>query len=268
MLADRTPQGTRPTRDRISDLFRNLLKNQSSSTFDELAGAQNLGFDVPSILSLSIDRIRPSSGGFSVFDGGSTYDPVMDADHDHGPVDLLAAIAQGDRAAFEHFYDRFVTVVFTLALRILGSRDDAEDLVQEVFLEVWHKASNYRAERGSPTTWLLTIARSRALDRLRREASTKNRALVVGQSAESTEGNSALEETVRNESASAIRSAIATLTDEQRIVLEMGFFDGLSQSRIASRLGLPLGTVKTRIRIGLRQIRNQLLSLGLSRNHE
>ena len=147
-------------------------------------------------------------------------------------------------------------LVYSLALRILGIRADAEDVVQEVFLQVWKRAETYRPDRGSPECWILTIARNRALAKIRAANTMKKGlgidALPIRRRRTSSRSSGPI---VRAESALAVRSALARLPDEQRRVLELAYFDGLTQSEIAARLGEPLGTVKTRIRLGMERLR-------------
>jgi RNA polymerase sigma-70 factor, ECF subfamily len=173
-------------------------------------------------------------------------------------VHLLTAVAQGDRRAFEHFYDQFSASVFTLALRILGAKGDAEDLVQEVFLQAWRRAEDYRPDLGKPKTWLLTIARNRALDRLRSAHRMKSgiESFQLLRTEESTQPK--LDLLLRKETQAEVHAALSQLSREQRLVLELAYFEGLTQTEIASRLGEPLGTVKTRIRLGLERLRRAL----------
>ncbi|WP_165223049.1 sigma-70 family RNA polymerase sigma factor [Aquisphaera insulae] len=174
------------------------------------------------------------------------------------PADLIAAVARGDRPALERLYDRYAPLVYSLSLRILGIRADAEDVVQEVFLQVWRRADTYRSDRGSAECWIVAIARNRALARSRSEATMKR---GLGHLREQS-GPVAVEPVsgpaVRAESALAVRSALAGLPDEQRRTLELAYFEGLTQSEIAARTGEPLGTVKTRIRLGMERLRSLL----------
>jgi len=141
---------------------------------------------------------------------------------------------------------------------MLRSHSDAEDLVQEVFVQVWRQAVNYNQERGSPEAWIINIARSRAIDRLR-AMRRRDRSFVLTDdpaSAESTENvESAAAET---ETKLAMTSALASLPAAQRSVLELAYFDGLTQSEIAERLNEPLGTVKTRMRAAIQRLRSMI----------
>lgn len=171
---------------------------------------------------------------------------------------LIHQIAQGNRDSFGEFYDRFAPFVYSFALRLLRQRNDAEDLLQEVFLQVWRQAGTYRRERGSPEAWLSTITRTRAIDKLRSQR-RRNRNI------DSLEKNIKQEEKGKVESGAeesharlTVNSALAQLPEAQRNMLTLAYFDGLTQTEIAERLSVPLGTVKTRIRTGLKHLQEQL----------
>jgi len=160
---------------------------------------------------------------------------------------LLEQIASGSREAFAVFYDRFSAPVFGLIRRIVRSEPAAEEVLQDVFWQVWERAGDYDPARGSPEAWLYTRARSRALDRLRAKGSR--------------EVPSELTEAVATDPASTAddrrmaETALAQLSEAQRTVIELSFFGGLTHSEIARKLGEPLGTVKTRVRSGLERLR-------------
>jgi RNA polymerase sigma-70 factor (ECF subfamily) len=173
-------------------------------------------------------------------------------------VRLLAEVARGDRDAFARFYDLHAALVHTFALRILRERGEAEEVVQDVFVQVWRQAETYSTERGTPEAWLITLARSRGIDKLR---SRRRRAEMV----RPAENPDRLPEPAASESAAGraearatLGGALAELPAAQRNVLELAYFDGLTQSEIAARLGEPLGTVKTRMRGGLERLRGAL----------
>ncbi len=173
-------------------------------------------------------------------------------------VRLIQQVANQDRDAFSQLYDRFSTMVFTLAMRMLKARSDAEDLLQEVFVQVWRQAQSYSAERGSPEAWIVNIARSRAIDKIR-SIRRMEKSFVLTEDparAESTDNveSSAMESEVRM----AMNSALANLPEAQRKVLELAYFAGLTQTEIATRLAEPLGTVKTRMRSGIQRLREIL----------
>jgi RNA polymerase sigma-70 factor (ECF subfamily) len=174
------------------------------------------------------------------------------------PVHLIQEVASGNREAFSRFYDRYAPLVFTFAVRILRVRSEAEDLLQEVFLQIWREAGNYRPDRGSPEAWISTITRSRAIDKLR-SLRRKEQGLVSLQDRHGSErGGEVDSATAESEAKLTVHGALGKLPAAQRIVLELAYFDGLTQSEIASRLREPLGTVKTRMRAGLAQLREHL----------
>ena len=175
---------------------------------------------------------------------------------------LVRQIARGDREAFGRFYDRYASLVFTFAIRLLRVRAEAEDLLQEVFIQAWRQADSYSDERGSPEAWLLTITRSRGIDKLR---SIRRRNEKV-RDAEESAGMQAIgmveSGAANSEARLTVSGALAELPDAQRKVLELAYFDGLTQTEIAARLGEPLGTVKTRARLGLERLRTVLRAEG------
>jgi RNA polymerase sigma-70 factor (ECF subfamily) len=177
-----------------------------------------------------------------------------------GDAALVARVAAGEEAALAALYDRYAPLLVGLAERILGDRGAAEDVVQEVLLEVWNRAATYDPSRSSVSTWLILRLRSRAVDRLR---STRVRSAAVEAAAkEPPAARHASQEGPANvwfsERQARVRRALAELPAEQREVLEWAFFGGFSQREIASRLALPLGTVKTRTLLALRKLRAAL----------
>jgi RNA polymerase sigma-70 factor, ECF subfamily len=175
--------------------------------------------------------------------------------------DLLRRMALKDTGALEAFYDRYYRVAFALVLRIVRVRQDAEDVLAEVFWQVWRQSERYTPSRGKPLAWLLTIARTRALDSLR----ASNRRESPGPSAEETEEAASRSEQARQEdpfvvagTRMAVSRCLESLSKEQRTPLEMAYFEGMSHSEIASALNQPLGTMKDRIRTGMMQLRKCL----------
>jgi RNA polymerase sigma-70 factor (ECF subfamily) len=148
-------------------------------------------------------------------------------------------------------------------MRILGNREEAEDVLQEVFLQVWRKADDFDETRGRPFTWLVTLGRSRGIDRLRSLAS-RERVAEAGAREASEEVSDAASDAFLSEQRGLVNNALAQLPDEQKGPLMLAYFDGLTQSEIATRLGAPLGTVKTRMRTGLTKLREMLSSHGES----
>lgn len=182
---------------------------------------------------------------------------------------LIRRVAAGDESAFSALYDRWQHVVSALADRILADADEADDAVEETFWQAWRGAAGYDAARGSVQTWLLTIARTRSLDRLRarrrrREESSDEQdaesSPSVSYQAEDP-GGDASTGAEYEEQRLMVRAALAALPVEQRTTLELAYFGGLSQSEIAEKMGEPLGTVKTRTRMALQKLRTPLAGL-------
>jgi RNA polymerase sigma-70 factor (ECF subfamily) len=182
----------------------------------------------------------------------------MQPQSDDDPGALIVAVARGDRAALALLYDRFSPVVYAVALRMLGNRADAEDVVQEVFLQVWKRGETFRPDRGSFQCWLFTIARNRALARIRAAHTMRKSLAHFRQDPGASVSQPVSGPVDREESSLALHSALTWLPDEQRLVLELAYFDGLTQSEIAARLDEPLGTVKTRIRLGLERLKRMV----------
>ena len=173
-------------------------------------------------------------------------------------VDLIRQVANQDRDAFSQLYDRFSSLVFTLAMRMLRARSDAEDLLQEVFVQVWRQARNYSTERGSPEAWIVNIARSRAIDKIRSIRRMEKSFVLTDDPARAESSDNVESSAAESEARIAMNSALANLPDTQRKVLELAYFDGLTQTEIANRLAEPLGTVKTRMRSGIQRLRDML----------
>ena len=180
--------------------------------------------------------------------------------------ELLRAIASRDREAFQKLYDRHSGMLYSLALRILSDRNEAEDVLQDAFVQVWKTASSYDEGRGKPLGWFIMLVRSRAIDHLR---SRRTRARVSESAANQNipvdAGGTPAEEALSSEEQRAVRRALQALPEEQRIPIEMAYFGGLTQFEIAQRLGQPLGTVKTRIRTGMMHLREQFGGGGAGR---
>jgi len=178
-------------------------------------------------------------------------------------VELLKAIAARDEAALAQLYDRYRTILFGLLMRILNNREEAQDVLQETFLQVWRKAADFDESRGRPFTWLVTVARSRGIDRLRTLAS-RERVAEAGAREVSEEVSDAATDAFKSEQRGLVSDALAKLPDEQKRPIMLAYFDGLTQSEIATRLGSPLGTVKTRMRTGMIRLRELLAGQGES----
>ena len=173
---------------------------------------------------------------------------------------LLARFRAGDEAAFATVFDGWSGAVFRLAARIVQNDADAEEVVEETFWQAWRTRSSFDAERGGLTAWLMTIARSRALDRRR---ATGRRREGGGQEAMHRLPGPATKDAAEvEEMGRLVREALAELGGDQREVIELAYFEGLSQSEIARRTDQPLGTVKTRARLALAKLRDSLSVLG------
>lgn len=184
--------------------------------------------------------------------------PAAEAQADD--VSCLQRIASGDQAAAARLYDRHARPLYSLVLRILGSETEAEDVLQEVFEQAFRQASRYDARRGVVAAWLLMIARSRAIDRLRArrtrvEARTGDvQTLDEMPDAQPDAASAMLDE----EQSRLVRQALGALPLLQRMAIELAYYEGLSHAEIAERLEQPLGTIKTRIRLGLLKLRDVL----------
>lgn len=178
---------------------------------------------------------------------------------------LIAAIAAGDRDAFSRFYDLTAPMAFGLIRCVLRDPEAAAEVLQEVFWQVWQDASRYDPTPGSPEAWLVTRAKTRAIDRLR-SMRRRDRTFVapVDESVAQRREEPAENPAVVAEDKSLVQTALAQLPEAQRRVIELAFFEGLTQSEIATRLGEPLGTVKTRARLGLDRLRGVLGAERLS----
>ena len=174
--------------------------------------------------------------------------------------DLMPLLADQDSEAFEVFYDRHGGVAYSLAYRIVGERAGAEDVVQEAFLSIWRSGGRFDRARGSVRSWTLGIVRNRAIDALRRQSGKAPKlnfddevALEQRAAAEITE-----DQAIQRESAREVRGALGELPDEQSKVITLAYFGGFSHAEIAEMLGMPLGTVKGRMRLGIEKIRAKL----------
>jgi RNA polymerase sigma-70 factor (ECF subfamily) len=165
----------------------------------------------------------------------------------------MSAVAAGDRAALAELYDRYAGALLGLGIRVLRDRREAEDVVHDVFLEVWRQAHRFDDGRGSVRAWMLLTMRSRALDRRRSHGYARSRPLLDdGRAAPASESPAMVIDRAR------VIGALERLGEAQRAVLVLGYFEGLSSSEIAERLSLPIGTVKSRVASAIRALRDGL----------
>jgi RNA polymerase sigma-70 factor (ECF subfamily) len=177
--------------------------------------------------------------------------------------EMIERIARGDQSAFSALYDRLSRPLYSLALRMLGDAGDAQDALQDVFLQIWSRAATYNPEQSTVFSWTVLLTRSRVIDRLR---ARKRRLRVVDSAtgdedadvADASTMESAADTADKNDEAARVRSVLNNLPSDQREAIELAFFGHLTHHEIAARLGEPLGTIKARIRRGLLKLRERL----------
>lgn len=170
---------------------------------------------------------------------------------DREDATLVSGVAAGDRSCLAGLYDRYAPALLAIGRRILGNRREAEDLLHDVFLEVWRQAGDYDAARGTVRAWLLMRMRSRALDRRKSALFARRADAPPADAASEAEGDNP----TLGPDRAAVRRALAALPADQRQVLELGYFEGLSSSEIADRVRAPIGTVKSRVAAALAKLR-------------
>lgn len=201
------------------------------------------------------ERVRPDCMNM----GGDQ--PPSGHDRHREQAHLVAAMARGDKTAMASLYDQLSGPLYSLARQMLGNPAEAEDLVQDIFLQLWRTAASYDPARGPVFSWAVTLTRNRAIDRLRMHKRRGELLVAAGPDLQPTaagrDGDSA-DILWWREKAGAVRHALTALAPEQRTAIELAFFGGLTQQEIAARLDEPLGTVKARIRRGLLRLRDTL----------
>ena len=175
-----------------------------------------------------------------------------------GDPDLVRRLRQRDPRALGELYDRYGRLAFSLILRIVRDAGVAEDLVQETFLRVWNRAGGFDAEKGAIGPWLLAVARNRAIDYLRSASGRERNALELEEAEHPSFYRDMESEILQSDRARRVKAALKKLSPQQREVIELAYFEGLSQTEMAERMGQPLGTVKTWVRTALKNLRDDL----------
>lgn len=190
---------------------------------------------------------------------GRTVDSMESRARDQELISYVQGVATGDQSALAALYDNTNRLIYGLILRVLGDASTAEEVLLDVYTQVWRQAASYDTSRGMPLAWLTTIARSRAIDRLRSGWQDQRRKEPIDLLKDHETGTANPEDmTVVSERQRFVRSALALLSPEQREVIELAYYGGLSHSEIAAKLNQPLGTVKTRTRLGMMKLREAL----------
>jgi RNA polymerase sigma-70 factor (ECF subfamily) len=195
-------------------------------------------------------RTRAAAGGER-----GDYSPLADEE-------LISLMGAGDAGAFAALYDRHSRAVYSLSYRMAGEKQAAEDLAQDAFLKVWRSAGTYRAQRGSVKTWILTVVHNRGIDLLRSSASRRRTREEAEAEAPRSQPSEAFSEAWGNHRRDRLREALRDIPHEQREAVTLVHFSGLTQTEVSERLGLPLGTVKGRVRLGLRKLRDHPCAPG------
>ncbi|HUO86022.1 MAG TPA: sigma-70 family RNA polymerase sigma factor [Thermoanaerobaculia bacterium] len=185
-------------------------------------------------------------------------DSIRERSQTAGDGDLMRRLVARDEGALAALYDRYSGTLLALAVRILGDESEAEEILQEVFVHAWHHAERYEPERASVSTWLVLLARSRAIDRLRSRQSGERTAVASAREVPLHESAAGVHRVQDDERRRRVKAEMARLPPEQRRILELAYYGGLSQTEIAETEGLPLGTVKTRTLLAMRKLRNAL----------
>jgi len=185
--------------------------------------------------------------------------PLMMAIHaTGGDAELVARLQRRDPQALAELYDRYGRLVYSLILRVVRDAGIAEDLVQETFLRVWNRVQGFDAEKGAIGPWLLAVARNRAIDYLRSASGRERNALEFEETDHPALDTDMEHDILTSDSARAVKAAMAKLSPQQRQVIELAYFEGLSQTEMAEKLKQPLGTVKTWVRAALKNLRDDL----------
>jgi RNA polymerase sigma-70 factor, ECF subfamily len=188
---------------------------------------------------------------------------------DSSDAELIGRASEGDARALEVLYDRYSGVVFSFALRLVADRQLAEEILQEVFFRAWQQGRNYSSQRGTFVTWLLSITHNMAIDEIRKrrrrpqKADSEEPEQVLAAVADTSAGSNVEEEVWLGSLRDTVAVALRSLPPAQREAIEMAYYQGLTQREIAESLGEPLGTIKTRMRLGLQKLREALGNDGV-----
>jgi RNA polymerase sigma-70 factor, ECF subfamily len=217
--------------------------------------------DLPLALRFVLARKPPDNRGYCSQDSDPATIPAVMSDEqrvEKEDRELVRRMASKESAALDAFYQRYNRIAFSLILRIVGSREDAEDVLTDVFWQVWQQSTRYDSSRGKPIAWLLTIARTRAIDSIRSTNRQQSRTDELDANTQPASTAPEPDSFVLADTRNAVKEALHELPEQQRIPLEMAYFQGMSHTEIATALGQPLGTVKDRIRNGMMHLRKRL----------
>ncbi|SDQ86330.1 ECF RNA polymerase sigma factor SigK [Microbacterium sp. cf332] len=190
-----------------------------------------------------------------VIDGMDVPDDGASTDH---VAELIQRCADGDHSAFTRLYDTLSSRVFGLILRVLVDRSQSEEVLQEVFLEVWQSASTFAPKKGQGRSWILTIAHRRAVDRVRSSQASSDRDVRAGYREMASQPEGVAEQVELRIEGRRVARALSSLPEAQREAITLAYYGGYSQSEIAALVGAPLGTIKTRMRDGLTRLRSAM----------
>ena len=176
---------------------------------------------------------------------------------------LMTRIVKREESALSALYDRYSPLVYTIAVKMVSATDEAEDLVQEVFMQIWNKAGMFVETKGSVYTWIVTIARRKAIDKLRSSQNMNKASRVIDEETifelpDLAHASNPLHAAISTEYEGLMKSGLTVLAENQRTIIEMSYYEGYTQEQISQKLNVPLGTVKTRMRQGLMMLRDHL----------
>ena len=244
-------------------LFLHPMGGGGRYSLEDVNLSSAVEFDMSLCAPSDFGRVFCPLGGSPVDAWSSFTKPVNEPEASQLDIELLQRIARQDRAAFGEFYDRHAVLMYSVACKILNDPGEAEDVVQETFAQIWEKAKNFNPELGKAASWVATLTRNKAIDRIR--ATQRRTRLAEAAGAEfaivAEAPDSVNELLFGDDKARLIQSALGELPAEQRRAIELAYFSGLTQNEISEKLQEPVGTIKARIRRGLFKLRDQLEGL-------